>query len=80
MKKVVEQLQFKKNISCHSLRHSYATQLLGAGVDLPERHESYNGRPAARFPTARTKTRLNSLVALTLFFQIVLPLMLSSFY
>ena len=53
-------------------------QLLEAGVDLPERHGYYNGRPAARLPTARAKTRLNSLVALTLFFQIVLPLMLSS--
>jgi len=37
-------------------------------VDLPERHESYNGRAAIGFPTARAKTRLNSLIVLTLFF------------
>ncbi len=36
MKKVVTELNFKKNISCHSLRHSYATHLLEAGVDILE--------------------------------------------
>ena len=36
MKKVVDQMGLKKKISCHSLRHSYATHLLNAGVDIIE--------------------------------------------
>ena len=36
MKAVVQELGFKKRISCHSLRHSYSTHLLEAGVDILE--------------------------------------------
>jgi len=34
MRRVVQELRFQKAISIHSLRHSYATHLLEAGVNL----------------------------------------------
>ncbi len=36
MKTVVDELGIKKKISCHSLRHCYASHLLEAGVDILE--------------------------------------------
>jgi site-specific recombinase XerD len=34
MRRVVEQLGFRKSVHVHTLRHSYATHLLEAGVNL----------------------------------------------
>jgi site-specific recombinase XerD len=36
IKKIIAQMGIKKKISCHSLRHSYATHMLNTGVDIIE--------------------------------------------
>ncbi len=36
MRTVVDELNIKKRITCHSLRHCYSTHLLEAGVDILE--------------------------------------------
>jgi site-specific recombinase XerD len=42
LRRVIEQLKFKKRISIHTLRHSYATHLLEAGVNI-RRIQQYLG-------------------------------------
>ncbi len=42
LRRVVKQLGFKKRISVHTLRHSYATHLLEAGVNI-RRIQQYLG-------------------------------------
>ena len=42
LRRVVKQLEFKKRISVHTLRHSYATHLLEAGVNI-RRIQQYLG-------------------------------------
>jgi site-specific recombinase XerD len=42
LRRVVKQLGFKKKISVHTLRHSYATHLLEAGVNI-RRIQQYLG-------------------------------------
>jgi integrase/recombinase XerD len=42
LRRVLTQLKFKKRVSVHTLRHSYATHLLEAGVNI-RRIQQYLG-------------------------------------
>jgi site-specific recombinase XerD len=42
LRRILKQLRFKKRVSIHTLRHSYATHLLEAGVNI-RRIQQYLG-------------------------------------
>ena len=63
IKTVIEQIGLKKRISCHSLRHSYATHLLEAGVDLIELQKMLGHvslLTTAKYTHLTTKNDINS--------------------
>ena len=64
MKVVVRQLDIKKKISCHSLRHSYATHMLESGVDLVELQKKFLGHVSilttSRYTHLTTVTKNNA--------------------
>jgi integrase len=49
LRRVLKQLKFKKRISVHTLRHSYATHLLEAGVNI-RRIQQYLGHSSLNSP------------------------------
>jgi site-specific recombinase XerD len=67
MKTVVDQLGIKKQISCHSLRHAFATHLLEAGVDLVELQQILGHvsiLTTARYTHLTSKTKNNAYQAI----------------
>jgi site-specific recombinase XerD len=67
LKKVMTELEIKKNISPHSLRHCFATHLLEQGIDLRSLQillGHHNLNTTAKYTQLTTLKRKNNVAAL----------------